>query len=211
MLSLSQCWHWCPRFMKGTWTQMFISEIIVKRQHNTIRYLDWFLILNGRIYISLQGSRADKAKLTAPEGEITDFQKKSILRLSSVHSVFCCRLTFSLGTQKKCSPSGSNVRSSWKSKWWQIQKMWSTNIYKTGSANGCSAEWYKSNPIQPIFTKFFQRGCHELWGAEYQSDWRALCWPYNWWPRNFQVVVLGEFTYQQALRILRGVPLKKQD
>jgi len=25
------------KFMKGTWTQMFISEIIVKRQHNTIR------------------------------------------------------------------------------------------------------------------------------------------------------------------------------
>jgi len=25
------------KFLKGTWTQMFLSEIIVKRQHNTIR------------------------------------------------------------------------------------------------------------------------------------------------------------------------------
>ena len=25
------------KFMKGTWTGMFLSEIIVKRQHNTVR------------------------------------------------------------------------------------------------------------------------------------------------------------------------------
>ena len=25
------------KFLKGTWSQMFLSEIIVKRQHNTIR------------------------------------------------------------------------------------------------------------------------------------------------------------------------------
>ena len=25
------------KFLKGTWSQMFLSEIIIKRQHNTIR------------------------------------------------------------------------------------------------------------------------------------------------------------------------------
>ena len=25
------------KFLKGTWSQMFLSEIIVKRQHNTVR------------------------------------------------------------------------------------------------------------------------------------------------------------------------------
>ena len=58
--------------MKGTWTQMFISEIIVKRQHNTIRSLH-FLINFQLIHISLQGSRLDEAQLTAPEGKIVGF------------------------------------------------------------------------------------------------------------------------------------------
>ena len=52
----------------------------------------------------------------------------------------------------------------------------------------CNRYGYHLLLIRNVMSNVLQRECHELWGAKYQSDWRALCWQYYWRPRNFQVV-----------------------
>ena len=43
------------KFLKGTWSQMFLSEIIVKREHNTVRVAAIIrpLVTNRKMYFLL--------------------------------------------------------------------------------------------------------------------------------------------------------------
>ena len=43
------------KFLKGTWSQMFLSEIIVKRQHNTVRIAAIIkpVVTNRKLYFLL--------------------------------------------------------------------------------------------------------------------------------------------------------------
>ena len=103
LLYTSWRWHWCPlpRFMKGTWTQMFLSEIIVKRQHNTIRCvaIHW-------IYLGLDACQVlTICRVAALIKRSLQPQKVKDLSLSKC-MIFWFRCTFLLVTQRRCCPSG---------------------------------------------------------------------------------------------------------